>query len=204
MGRDHDSLCNLQLFHTLHESERLKIHWGKPVLTEFGSQSSQNLKFNFQNNTDSQIMIKAIFDRHDGNKNGALNYSEAIEFFKELCSQFGQSWEQNEASFDQTFNKLQKDNKAGFEVIYKSIQLKKSTSNLANEMLALFELLFSTSITRLLESDFGVALRLNEAPKSLLNKAKSVVNHNKSEALLGDMFEVVFKEMTRYLNILQI
>lgn len=71
-------------------------------------------------------------------------------------------------------------------------------------MLTLFELLFSTSITRLLESDFGVALRLNEAPKSLLNKAKSVVNHNKSEALLGDMFEVVFKEMTRYLNILQI
>lgn len=108
-------------------------------------------------------MIKTIFDRHDGNKNGALNYAEAKEFFKELSNQFGQSWDQNEPSFDQTFNKIQKDNRVGFEVLYKTIQLKKATSSLATEILSLFELLFSSSITRLIESDVGAALRLSSS-----------------------------------------
>ena len=37
LGRDHDALCSLKLFSALHQSERLRIHWGKPVATEFGS-----------------------------------------------------------------------------------------------------------------------------------------------------------------------
>lgn len=36
---------------------------------------------------------------------------------------------------DSTFNKLQKDNKVNFETIYKHIQHKKKTSNLAKEIL---------------------------------------------------------------------
>ena len=34
-------------------------------------------------------MLKTIFDRQDGNKNGALNYAEAKEFLKEVSIQFG-------------------------------------------------------------------------------------------------------------------
>ncbi len=92
------------------------------------------------------------------------------------------------------FNKIQKDNRVSFDVLYKSIQLKKSTSSLAKEILSLIELLFSSSITRLIESDVGAALRLSSGSAAQLNRAKSVVNHNKSDLLIGEMFEVVFYE----------
>lgn len=88
--------------------------------------------------------------------------------------------------------------------MYKNIQIKKQTSSLAREILSLFELLFSSSITRLIQSDVGVALRLSSGSPAQLNRAKSVVNQNKSDLLIGEMFEVVFYELTRYLNILQI
>lgn len=50
----------------------------------------------------------------------------------------------------------------------------------------------------------GAALRLSSGSQVQLNRAKSVVNQNKSDLLIGEMFEVVFHELTRYLNILQI
>ena len=59
------------------------------------------------------------------------------------------------------FNKIQKDNRVSFDILYKTIQLKKSTSQLAGEILAIFELLFSSSITRLVESDVGASLKLS-------------------------------------------
>ncbi len=56
----------------------------------------------------------------------------------------------------------------------------------------------------MIQSDVGVALRLSSGSPAQLNRAKSVVNQNKSDLLIGEMFEVVFYELTRYLNILQI
>lgn len=40
----------------------------------------------------------------------------------------------------------------------------------------MFELLFSSSITRLVESDFGATLKLATQLPAQLNKAKSVIN----------------------------
>jgi hypothetical protein len=38
----------------------------------------------------------------------------------------------------------------------------------------------------------------------MLARAKSVINHNSSELLLGEMFQVIFAEFTRYTSILKI
>jgi len=63
-----------------------------------------------------------VFDKYDGNKNGLLNYAEAKEFLKEITIQLGESWDQKDPQFDQFFNKIQKENKVSFEVLYKSVQ----------------------------------------------------------------------------------
>lgn len=47
-GRDHQALSSLQLFETLHKSQKLKAHWGKPVQTDFDiDKTKPDLKFKF-------------------------------------------------------------------------------------------------------------------------------------------------------------
>lgn len=48
--------------------------------------------------------IQHIFEIHDDNKDGKLNYQECKDFFSALCDKFGQNWELLVKSFDETWN----------------------------------------------------------------------------------------------------
>jgi len=77
--------------------------------------------------------------------------------------------------------------------------------SLSKDVLELFEHLFLTVAGRIVEPDFGDDLKLKAsggtaAPQ--LQKAKSVIDENASETLLGQAFEVVFREIERYLKII--
>lgn len=72
-------------------------------------------------------------------------------------------------------------------------------------VLELFEQLFLAVAGRIVEPDFGGALKLKSTGSGALpqlQKAKSVVDENVSEKLLGQAFEVIFKEFERYINIM--
>jgi hypothetical protein len=76
---------------------------------------------------------------------------------------------------------------------------------LSKDVLELFEHLFLTVAGRIVEPDFCDDLKLKSsggtaAPQ--LQKAKSVIDENASETLLGQAFEVVFREIERYLKII--
>lgn len=76
---------------------------------------------------------------------------------------------------------------------------------MSKDILDLFEHLFLAVAGRIVEPDFGGALRLKSsgggaAPQ--LQKAKSVIDENASETLLGQAFEVIFREIERYLKII--
>lgn len=70
----------------------------------------------------------------------------------------------------------------------------------------IFEGIFLTVTGRIVEPDFGIQMNLKKeggtSAPSLLHKAKSVVDENASELILGQAFEVIFKEIERYIKIL--
>lgn len=77
--------------------------------------------------------------------------------------------------------------------------------SLSKDVLELFEHLFLAVAGRIVEPDFGGALRLKSsggAAAPQLQKAKSVIDENASETLLGQAFEVIFREIERYLKII--
>ena len=59
---------------------------------------------------------------------------------------------------------------------------------------------------RIVEPDFGEAMKLKPSDSSSnvpqLQKAKSVIDENVSETLLGQAFEVIFREFERYINMM--
>lgn len=62
------------------------------------------LKFKFKNDAKTVKEIQHIFEVHDDNKDGKLNYQECKDFFSTLCEKFGQNWELLVKSFDETWN----------------------------------------------------------------------------------------------------
>jgi len=74
--------------------------------------------------------------------------------------------------------------------------------SLSKSLLELFEQLFLAVAGRIVEPDFGDSMKLKaargagQAPQ--LQKAKSVIDENVSEQLLGQAFEVIFKEIEKY------
>ena len=64
-----------------------------------------------------------------------------------------------------------------------------------------FEMLFTLVTARIVQSDFGEEMNINKKKSSGLNtmvRAKSIVDENASELLLGQAFDVIFREIKRY------
>jgi hypothetical protein len=75
-GRDHHSLSQLDLFRTLHKSEKLRQHWGKEVATDFDKSAQPSLKFKVDVREEAVIkQCQQLFDTFDGNKSGKLTYA---------------------------------------------------------------------------------------------------------------------------------
>ena len=77
--------------------------------------------------------------------------------------------------------------------------------SLSKDVLELFEHLFLAVASRIVEPDFSGAPGLKSsggAAVPQLQKAKSVIDENASETLLGQAFEVIFREIERYLRII--
>lgn len=76
----------------------------------------------------------------------------------------------------------------------------------SKDVVELFEQLFLAVAGRIVEPDFGGALKLKSpsgaAGAPSLQKAKSVIDENASEVLLGQAFEVIFREIERYIKII--
>jgi hypothetical protein len=68
-----------------------------------------------------------------------------------------------------------------------------------------FEMLFTLVTARIVQSDFGEEININKKKDSGLTtmvRAKSIVDENASELLLGQAFDVIFREIKRYATIL--
>ena len=66
-------------------------------------------------------------------------------------------------------------------------------------------MLFTLITARIVQSDFGEDLNINKKKESGLTtmvRAKSIVDENASELLLGQAFDVIFREIKRYATIL--
>jgi hypothetical protein len=87
-----------------------------------------------------------------------------------------------------------------FDVLYPQLQLKVTKSEIAAKVLSMLEYLFASTVTRLIESDIGKSVSVSSM---MLSRAKSIINHNSSELLLGDIFQVIFAEFARYERILR-
>lgn len=78
------------------------------------------------------------------------------------------------------------------------------STNLTKELLITFEHLFLTLIGRIVDSDLGESVKTKSRGTSvpMLERAKSVIDTNTSENLLGSAFEVLFKEFDRYITVM--
>jgi hypothetical protein len=63
-------------------------------------------------------------------------------------------------------------------------------------------MLFETVLARIVQPDQGDSIKLKSTPGSFappsLQKAKSVIDENASEVIIGQALDVVFKEIERY------
>jgi hypothetical protein len=78
-------------------------------------------------------------------------------------------------------------------------------NDFCRELLQTFEHFFLLSVSRLVDSGLGKEQTLKTSGTSLpkLERAKSVVNVDVSERLMNSSFEVLFKEVDRYVNMLR-
>lgn len=75
---------------------------------------------------------------------------------------------------------------------------------LTKELLQTFENLFINVVSRIVENDVGDKVSLKSKGTSVpqFERAKSVIDTVASENLLGSAFEVLFKELDRYVNLM--
>lgn len=68
-------------------------------------------------------------------------------------------------------------------------------------MLVTFETLFLNVVSRIVDNDLGDKVNVKSKGTSVpqIERAKSVIDTNASENLLGQAFEVIFKELDRYI-----
>lgn len=78
------------------------------------------------------------------------------------------------------------------------------SDDLTKELLLTFENLFLNVISRIVENDTGDKVSVKQQGTSIpqFERAKSVIDTNASEMLLGSAFEVLFKELDRYVQLM--
>jgi len=76
--------------------------------------------------------------------------------------------------------------------------------NLSKEILTTFENLFINLVSRIVDNDSGDKVSVKSKGTSVpqFERAKSVIDTNASENLLGTAFEVLFKELDRYVQVM--
>ncbi|CDW73494.1 UNKNOWN [Stylonychia lemnae] len=76
---------------------------------------------------------------------------------------------------------------------------------LTKEVIDVFEQVFLMTVGRIIKPDTGAQLKLKQKGTSIptLEKAQSVIDENVSEHLIGQAFEVIFKEFERYIKIMK-
>jgi hypothetical protein len=76
--------------------------------------------------------------------------------------------------------------------------------DLTKELLSTFENLFINVVSRIVENDVGDKVSLKSRGTSVpqFERAKSIIDTVASEHLIGSAFEVLFKELDRYVNVL--
>ena len=79
-----------------------------------------------------------------------------------------------------------------------------SQKSLTEATIDTFEMLFTLVTARIASSDFGEDLKIRDRRTGVqrLVKAKSVVDENVSEVLMGQAFDVIFRELDRYNQLL--
>lgn len=75
-------------------------------------------------------------------------------------------------------------------------------SNLANEMLDLFDMLYMTILRRIVESDIGSQNKL-EGNSMKITRAKSIIRQSSVSPLFQSVFNIIFSETRRYIDILE-
>lgn len=77
-------------------------------------------------------------------------------------------------------------------------------SDLTKEVLMTFEALFLNLVSRIVENDTGDKISTKTKGTSVpqIERAKSVIDTSASEALLGSAFDVLFKELDRYIQVM--
>jgi hypothetical protein len=76
---------------------------------------------------------------------------------------------------------------------------------LTKEVIDLFEQVFLLTVGRIIKPDTGAYIKLKQRGTAVpaLEKAQSRIDENVSEHLIGQAFEVMFKEFERYINIMK-
>lgn len=76
---------------------------------------------------------------------------------------------------------------------------------MTKEVIDLFEQVFLLTVGRIIKPDTGALMKLKQKGTSVptLEKAQSVIDENVSEHLIGQAFEVIFKEFERYIKIMK-
>jgi hypothetical protein len=76
---------------------------------------------------------------------------------------------------------------------------------LTKEVVDLFEQVFLLTAGRIIKPDTGANMKLKQKGTSVptLEKAQSRIDENVSERLIGQAFEVMFKEFERYIKIMK-
>lgn len=82
-----------------------------------------------------------------------------------------------------------------------AVEISLDGSDLANEMLDLFDMLYMTILKRIIESDVGSNSKLSGMGQ--MARAKSVVRESSASPLFNSVFTIIFSEMKRYIDILE-
>ena len=99
-------------------------------------------------------------------------------------------------------NKLRK---AWGRPIKQEVVANENDKKLTKEVIDLFEQVFLLTVGRIIKPDTGALMKLKQRGTSVptLEKAQSVLDENVSEHLIGQAFEVMFKEFERYIRIMK-
>ena len=76
---------------------------------------------------------------------------------------------------------------------------------MTKEVIDLFEQVFLLTSGRIIKPDTGANLKIKQRGNSVLSlvKAQSRIDENVSERLIGQAFEVIFREFERYIKIMK-
>ena len=88
----------------------------------------------------------------------------------------------------------------------KSRNQEDAPNDLCRELLQTFEHFFLLIVARIVDSGLGTEMTLRSVGTTLpkLERAKSMINVDVSERLINSSFEVLFKEVDRYVKMLRL